>query len=1080
MSDTLPELAKVYVPSETEHLVSAIWAQNQSFHAEPDSNPTATNYSVVIPPPNVTAALHLGHALNNTLQDVLVRYNRMQGANTMWMPGTDHAGIATQTVVEKRLLQQGTRRLEMGREAFIEKTQEWKDDYEQIILGQLREMGASCDYDRTRFTMDEMCATAVRHAFYVLFKDGLIYRGKRLVNWDPVTGTALADDEVEMEEVQGHMWYLRYPLEDGSGHVTVATTRPETMFGDTAVAVNPDDPRAAELRGKNVVLPIVGRVIPIVEDSYVVMADPEGTDPKAQFATGFLKVTPAHDPNDWEIGLRHELPAINVMAADASISDQFGWDEVSSDAQPFIGLSREDARSAVVSWFEENNLLDSIRDYSHSVGHSYRSHVPIEPWLSDQWYVAASDDRFAGAALRAQNPDQVSGLAPEHMAGDANGDGQLTFVPDRYAKTFQQWHEGIRDWCISRQLWWGHQIPVWNRTVVATSGRASAETDSNESASATSGRASAEILAALEGVPNGESVAIESAWSTAGAVHVARRLTDTEVVESVCVPNDSTLRRLERSDDPMDEATLVAALEADGFERDPDVLDTWFSSALWPMSTMGWPYPEDFPETVTGDADLLSAFNPTSLLSTAREIITLWVSRMVMFNRYFLDGQLPFTDVFIHAMVQDGHGQKMSKSLGNGVDPRDIIYSHGADAMRFTLVQMTTDTQDVKMPVDMVCPHTGDAFTPEFITTKAGYRVAAPTQASPGDPTKSMVSAYGVAVGEVEADDDTPLARNTSSKFDGGRNFSNKLWNAVRFAIGRIGNANPSGEPIDVASTNFADQWILARLHSTIDKLETAIENYQFNVYADTLYDFIWHDLCDRYLEAIKPTIDDDPTQQGVLAAVFDASLRIMAPVCPFITETLWPHVTHARSAEVVGLELAPSELLAVAAWPVASDALKNEAVANDFDRAYGLITEIRTLRSSLNVKPKQKITLNAPSAVLDLISSTGGMVETLAGLGTVGDDSDGAPAVSSTIAFEGSQVFLSGLTDEVDIDAERSRLEAAIEQKQKQIGGFKGKLSNDGYVNGAPPHLVQETRDMLAAAEADLAADVASLERLS
>ena len=1070
MSDTLPELAKVYVPSDAEHLVTEKWAASSAFHAEPDALANRENgqptYSVVIPPPNVTAALHLGHALNNTLQDVLVRYHRMRGFNTLWMPGTDHAGIATQTVVEKRLLQQGTRRLEMGREAFIEKTQEWKDEYEATILGQLSEMGASCDYDRTRFTMDEMCATAVRHAFYVLFKDGLIYRGKRLVNWDPVTGTALADDEVEMEDVAGHMWYLRYPLEDGSGHVTVATTRPETMFGDTAVAVNPNDPRAAELRGKNVLLPIVGRVIPIIEDDYVVIPDPESSEAKAQMSSGFLKVTPAHDPNDWDIGLRHDLPVINVMAADASISNQYGWEDATADAvQPFLGLSREDARIAVVNWFSDNDLLDKAVDYSHSVGHSYRSHVPIEPWLSDQWYVAASDDRLAGSALRAQRADQAQTRAGEHQPGSTTGDGELRFVPDRYAKTFQQWHEGIRDWCISRQLWWGHQIPVWSATIVDTSGR----------------HPNAATADALAQVEPGTAVPVESKWSAAGASHVVRQVTDTEFAESVCVPPDSTLRRdTERADASMDEAALVAALEADGFERDPDVLDTWFSSALWPMSTMGWPHPEDFPETSSDGTDLLSTFNPTSLLSTAREIITLWVSRMVMFNRYFLDGQLPFTDVFIHAMVQDGHGQKMSKSLGNGVDPRDIIYSHGADAMRFTLVQMTTDTQDVKMPVDMVCPHTGEAFTPEFITTKAGHRVAAPTQTSPGDTAKEMVSAYGVAVGEVEASDTVPLARNTSAKFDGGRNFSNKVWNAVRFAIGRLDTEAVAGEPIDGANARFVDQWILARLHDTIGKLDAAVEGYQFNVYADTLYDFIWRDLCDRYLEVVKPTIDDDPTQQAILAAVFDASLRAMHPVCPFITETLWPHLTGARTSEIIGLDLPASELLATAAWPVASTALDNAAVVADFDRAYGLITEIRTLRASQNVKPKQRITLNAPAAVLDLIAATGGMVETLAGLGEVGNDDAGAPAISSTVTFEGSQVFLSGLSDEVDVDAERARLEDAIAQKQKQIGGFRGKLSNDGYVNGAPAHLVQETRDMLAAAEADLAAAEASLDRLA
>ena len=1055
------ELAKVYVPADAEKLVSEKWADSGAFHAEPTSDTTMPSYSVVIPPPNVTAALHLGHALNNTLQDVLVRYHRMRGFNTMWMPGTDHAGIATQTVVEKRLLQQGTKRLEMGREAFIEKTQEWKDEYEATILGQLSEMGASCDYDRVRFTMDDMCANAVRHAFYVMFKEGLIYRGKRLVNWDPATGTALADDEVEMEDVAGHMWYLRYPLEDGSGHVTVATTRPETMLGDTAVAINPNDPRAADLRGKNVVLPIVGRVIPIIEDDYVVLPDPDSSDAKAQLSSGSLKVTPAHDLNDWDIGLRHDLEIINVMAADASISDQYGWDDASTEAQAFIGLERYEAREAIVAWFNENDLLEKVVDYNHSVGHSYRSHVPIEPWLSDQWYVAASDDRLAGSALRAQHPDQATTRAPEHQPGSTTGDGELRFVPDRYARTFQQWHEGIRDWCISRQLWWGHQIPVWNSTVVDTSGRHPSQ-------------AVADALALVE---PGTAVSVESRWSDAGAVHVARRVTDTEFVESVCVPNDSTLRRLDRADAAMDETALVAALEADGFERDPDVLDTWFSSALWPMSTMGWPYPEDFPETTANSSDLLQTFNPTSLLSTAREIITLWVSRMVMMNRYFLDGQLPYTDVFIHAMVQDGHGQKMSKSLGNGVDPRDIIYSHGADAMRFTLVQMTTDTQDVRMPVDMVCPHSGEAFTPEFITTKAGHQVAAPNQVSPSDPAKQMVSAYGIAAGVAEASDSAPLARNTSAKFDGGRNFSNKVWNAVRFAVSRLDSAKGSADTVE--PERFVDKWILAKLQETVVALESAVENYQFNVYADTLYDFIWHDVCDRYLEAIKPTIDDDGAQQAVLAAVLDASLRLMHPVCPFITETLWPHVSKARCGEIAGLELPAAELLATAAWPIADAAMANDAVVADFDRAYRLTTEIRTLRAQQNVKPKQRITLHAPGPVLELISATAGLVETLSGVGEVADSAGDVPPVSSPVAFEGSQVFLSGLTDEVNLDDERARLEGVIEQKNKQIGGFKGKLSNDGYVNGAPAHLVQETRDMLAAAEADLAAAQASLDGL-
>jgi len=572
----MSELAKAYVPVDAEAAVTAKWDAANAFHAEPAPEATST-YSVVIPPPNVTAALHLGHALNNTLQDVLVRYNRMLGKPTMWMPGTDHAGIATQTVVEKRLLADGVKRLDMGRDAFIAKTQEWKDEYETTILSQLKAMGASCDWDRTRFTMDDMCATAVRHAFFQLFDDGLIYRGKRLVNWDPATRTALADDEVEMEDVDGHMWYLKYPLADGSGHVTVATTRPETMLGDTAVAVNPEDPQAEAVLGKDVILPIVGRTIPIVGDDYVVMADPEG-DTKAQYASGFLKVTPAHDTNDWDIGLRHELPVINIMGPDGAISDQYGWNDVSDEARQFVGMSREDARTAIVAWFEENDLLAEIREYSHSVGHSYRSHVPIEPWLSDQWYVAVTDDRLRGSALRAQPEDQAPDL-PEGVAerSGTNGDGELRFYPDRYARTFYSWHDNIRDWCISRQLWWGHQIPVWVRLIEQSD-------------------APAEVVDALERVGIDHAVRIESEWTQMGASHSARRTTATEIEEVICIPPDSTLRR---SDAPnaTSEADLAAAAEAAGFTRDPDVLDTWFSSALWPLSTMGWPYSQDFPET---------------------------------------------------------------------------------------------------------------------------------------------------------------------------------------------------------------------------------------------------------------------------------------------------------------------------------------------------------------------------------------------------------------------------------------------------------------------------------------------------
>ena len=1050
------ELPKAYEPADSEQLVTDRWDAAGAFHVQPPASATDPTYSIVIPPPNVTAALHLGHALNNTLQDVLIRYHRMRGDHTLWMPGTDHAGIATQTVVEKRLLNDGIKRLDMGRDAFVAKTQEWKDEYETVILSQLRAMGCSCDYERTRFTMDDMCATAVRHAFFMLFRDGLVYRGKRLVNWDPVTRTALADDEVENEDVAGHMWYLRYPLADGSGHVTVATTRPETMLGDTAVAVNPADPQATPFRGKEVVLPIVGRRIPIVEDDYVVMADPDG-DTKAQYASGFLKVTPAHDPNDWDIGLRHDLPVINVMGPDAAISDQHGWDDVSDEARAFVGLGREEARDAIVDWFRRHDLLEDVRDYSHTVGHSYRSHVPIEPWLSDQWYVAVTDDRLRGSALRAQatdqTPDLPDGVSPR---GDTTGDGGLHFQPERYARTYRDWHVNINDWCISRQLWWGHQIPVWTRIQPHDA-------------------APAEVVAALDGVGIDDPRPVPSQWVAAGAAHVARRTTVDEIDESVCLPPQSTLARLDRADDSMDEAQLAAALEEAGFTRDPDVLDTWFSSGLWPMSTMGWPWPEDHPET----AGLLEAFNPTSVLTTAREIITLWVSRMVMFNRYFMDGQLPFDDVFIHAMIQDGHGQKMSKSLGNGVDPRDIIHSHGADALRFTLVQMTTDTQDVRMPVDMVCPHSGETFIPEVVRTSAGHVVAAAVQQSPADPAKSMISAYGVATGEVQPTPEQPLARNTSTKFDIGRNFANKLWNATRFALRRLDGGVAPDVPVDPTASRFADRWILARLTQTLDTLEGALDRYQFNVYADTVYDFVWHDVCDRYLEMVKPTVDDDADQQVVLGAVLDAVLRIMHPVCPFVTEALWPHVRAARIGQIAGLDLPDSELLATAGWPVTAGSVSDTACLETFDRADSLIGMVRTLRAEKNVSPRKPVVLHVPDGVATLIAEAEGTVESLAGVDAV-RSSDDPPAIASPLAFEGQQVLVSGLVDEADADAERARLTKLIDDKAGQVANFESRLANPGYVNNAKPELVAETRELLARAQADLDAANTALAQLA
>ncbi|MCC6908003.1 MAG: valine--tRNA ligase [Phycisphaerales bacterium] len=1026
------ELAKSYDPAVEEPKVRAKWDAAKPFHAEASADVYGPPpYCILIPPPNVTAALHLGHALNNTLQDVLIRYHRAQGRPTLWMPGTDHAGIATQAVIEKRIWEdQGKRRkdldpdLDKAREKFVAITQAWKDEYEATIIEQLKMMGCSCDWERTRFTMDEMCARAVREAFFRLFKDGLIYRGKRLVNWDPVLQTAVADDECYDEEIEGQFYYLRYPLigepvklPDGSpiDHITVATTRPETMLGDTGVAVNPKDPRAAALAGRKVKLPLVGREIPIVVDDYVVLPVSMGgdeKDPKAQFATGFLKVTPAHDPNDWEIGQRHSLEAVNIFAPDASVSDKHGWSDI-GDAGFLLGLDRFDARKAIVRRFEETGVLAERKPYRHSVSHSDRSKAIIEPYLSDQWYVKVTDDRMRGNALRAMAPDQrsnekrsaetsrdclqtlSSSKGEEAALDDRSWHGQLHFHPDRYAKTFENWHENIRDWCISRQLWWGHRIPVWT-------GSRDASVDLFQ----TVRRSDSGVL--LTNI-NGQEIPFVESDVDGNLVHV-------------CVL-------------PAEHGWIVHLLEQRGFAQDPDVLDTWFSSALWPLSTMGWPDPESYDETRgdNGAPNLLDFFNPTSVLCTAREIITLWVSRMAMFNLYFTQdtekGQrLPFRDVFIHAMIQDGEGRKMSKSLGNGVDPRDIIRSKGADAMRFTLVQMTTQTQDVRMPVEY----------------------------------------------------DETIGANTSPKFELGRRLSNKIWNATRFAIGILSNSTgetpvpPSGVP-----TRLIDRWILSRLARTLDAVSTAMRQYDFSVYAQQMYDLFWRDLCDWYLEAIKPTVRHDATQQRVLRTALGAVHRMFHPIMPFVTESLHASIEALPVKPLEDVDLRPGGLAATAPWPSVPSLYVDDAVEAQFARLQELVTIIREVRSVQKVHDRRQITLHvSDDATMELIRRADGVVEALAGLGKVSRDAAGARG-GVTFLFGNVEHQLTDLTDAIDLSAERDRLTRQQAEVQKKIKGLEGRLANKGYIEKAPPKLVEETKQQLAEAQAELDSIIQALERL-
>jgi valyl-tRNA synthetase len=986
------DLSSKFEWKQIEAEISEAWLNGRAFHADPSVK--GSPYCIVIPPPNVTAALHMGHALNNTLQDVVIRYHRMLGDNTVWIPGTDHAGIATQTVVEKRVLaEEGKRRTQFQRDEFVAKIQSWKDEYETRILGQLRAMGCSCDWDRTRFTMDAMCARAVREAFFRLFRDGLIYRGKRLVNWDPATQTALADDEVEMHDIDGHFWYLRYPLIeavtiDGERveHVTVATTRPETMLGDTAVAMNPRDPRAAALRGKRVILPIVNREIPIVEDEYVVLPDADSDDVKARYATGFLKVTPAHDPNDWEIGRRHALAVINVMAPDGSISRNHGWpgeewakgthDEA---LENLLGMDRYEAREAIVEWFRQNHLLEEVKPYRHSVGHSYRSHVPVEPYLSDQWYVRVTDDRLAGAALRAMADDQHD-TASEHAskrkkAGDT-WEGQLRFFPPRYAKTFQTWHENIRDWCISRQLWWGHRIPVW--------------------------------MSASGGDENAEANARLAAWITDGCV--AKHVSESTGTTYYCPSPDI-------------EKNFAAFMESHGYVQDADVLDTWFSSALWPFSTLGWP-------TQTPE---LATWNPGNVLCTAREIITLWVSRMVMTNLYLL-GRLPFRHVYIHAMIQDGEGRKMSKSLGNGIDPLDIIEQYGSDAMRYSLAYLTTGMQDIRMPVK-----------------------------------------------KQKLDDGRQI--NTSERFDIGRNLCTKLWNASRLILMNV-NVSDTAAPIAMDQLRREDRWILTQLNACIAAVTRCIDGYEFNEAATTLYRFFWNDLCDWYLELIKPRLYSEDTAVKrtvcqIAAYCLDRVLRLAHPFMPYITEKLWQNLSERAPSRGIDVLSQTQTMLVRAEWPKVNAAFDDATAVAQIAAIQEVIRILRDtqatinrVRSASNEKPIAKLpeahirVVGASESLIRDCSSTItqlGAVESLAinpsaftmtgGFGrTVGDAATGVHIELS--------VPVAGL---IDLAEAKKRLQTELAEAIKHVASSEARLANPKFVEKAPAAVIDEHRATLA-----------------
>jgi len=859
------EMAKTYDPSLVEGKLYRYWEESGFFHAEVNKEKPA--FSIVMPPPNVTGALHLGHAMDSTIQDILTRFKRMQGYNTLWLPGTDHAGIATQAKVEEQLAKEGTNRVELGREKFLERVWDWKSQYGGRITQQLRRLGASCDWERERFTMDEGCSKAVREAFVNLYNKGLIYRGNYIINWCPKCHTTISDIEVEHVDREGNLYHLRYPVKDSDEALVVATTRPETMFGDTAVAVHPDDERYRHLIGKTVILPLTDREIPIIADDYV----------DREFGTGALKITPAHDPNDFEIGLRHQLPQIVVLDKEAKMNENAGL---------YLGMDRFEARIAVVKELKAQGILLKIDPHAHAVGECYRCSTVIEPMVSKQWFVKM---------------EPLAKPAIEVVKG-----GRLEFVPERFDKIYLGWMENIRDWCISRQLWWGHRIPVWYC----------------------------------------EDCGLE-----------------------ICA-----------GDDPL----TCPTCGANHLKQDPDVLDTWFSSGLWPFSTLGWP--EKTPE--------LEQFYPTSVLVTGRDIIFFWVARMIFMGMEFKN-EVPFPKVMIHGLVLDAQGRKMSKSLGNGVDPIEVIDQYGADTLRFMLITGNTPGNDLR-------------FHPE--------------------------------------------------RLEATRNFSNKIWNASRYVLLNLEDyeEGPRGE------LTLADRWILSRYASTVEKGTEALENFDLGEAGRLLYEFIWNEFCDWYIELTKPRLYNGNnnkqvlarhTAQSVLLEVLEGTLRLLHPFMPFLTEEIW------QTLPVQG------DSIMMQSWPELP-AYQDAVAEGNMTLLMEAIKAIRNIRAEMKVAPGQKveILILAPDALqravieagkADILKLAGGasveLLETLAE----------KPSQAASAVLEGVEIYLP-LKGLMDLDKEVARLEKEISLATLDQQSLEAKLSNPGFTGKAPAQVVAKERERL------------------
>ncbi|AOM82937.1 valine--tRNA ligase [Salisediminibacterium beveridgei] len=847
-----------YDPKTTEAKWYDYWVKGKFFEATGDEGKEP--YTIVIPPPNVTGRLHLGHAWDTTLQDILIRVKRMQGYDALWLPGMDHAGIATQAKVEGKLREEGVSRHDLGRAKFLEQSWSWKEEYASFIREQWAKMGLSLDYSRERFTLDEGLSDAVREVFVRLYEEGLIYRGEYIINWDPQTKTALSDIEVVYQDVQGAFYHMKYPLTDGSGHIEVATTRPETMLGDTAVAVHPKDERYQHLIGQTVTLPIVGREMAIVADDYVDM----------EFGSGAVKITPAHDPNDFEIGNRHDLERVLIM-------DEGG--KMNENAGKYVGMDRFDCRKQIVADLQATGVLFNIEDHAHSVGHSERSGAVVEPYLSTQWFV------------------KMGPLAEQAIALQKSED-KVNFVPDRFEKTYLHWIENIRDWCISRQLWWGHRIPAWFH-------------------------------------------------KETGELYVGRTAPD----------------------DP------------ENWEQDEDVLDTWFSSALWPFSTMGWPNEE---------ATDFNRYYPTDALVTGYDIIYFWVARMIFQGQHFTERR-PFKDVLIHGLVRDSEGRKMSKSLGNGVDPMDVIDKYGADALRFFLSTGSTPGNDLR-----------------FFWEK------------------------------VEAN----------------WNFGNKIWNASRFALMNIGDLKY--EEIDLnGKKTIADEWILTRLNETISHTTKFIDAYEFGEVGRALYNFIWDDFCDWYIEMAKLPLNSDDEElkastRSILAYVLDQTMRLLHPFMPFITEEVWQHLPHQGKS------------ITVASWPEVKKDLTNDQAVKDMELMQEIIRSVRNTRSELNVAPSKTIELMVNANNRDVLDQLKRGEQYIWKFCNPSELNMGtqltAPEKSMSSVLKGLELYmpLAGL---LDLDEEIRRLNDELKRLDGEVARVQKKLGNEGFTAKAPQNVVDEER---------------------